>query len=318
MALVKIILILSLSFLLGKITDRIIIILEKLTKSFKVTGFQATALIIALVTSLPELSVSISASLNGSGALALGNAIGSNIANLALVLGITAIVGKSLHFNHKEILKKNLDYLSAGFLPFVFLIDLKISAFEGFLLVIAYVWYVYNLFFKKENSDSTEEIKVEQVKDLHIKKKVWMILRMIFWIGIMLGLAQLIVLLAKQVAVELGLPILFIGLFIVSVGTSLPELIFSLELVKKRKIEMSLGNIIGSCVTNSTLIIGLLAIVRPIEISSAYVGLVAFFEYFFIAVLLVVFIKSKHRLDRYEAVVLVALFLFYSVIEIML
>jgi len=317
MVIVKIVLILSLSFLLGKITEMVVKLLDKLIKNFNMTGFQATALIIALVTSLPEISVSISAALNGSTSLALGNAIGSNIANLSIVLGIAAIIGNGLHFVKEKDMKKNINYLVYGFLPFIFLTDLKISSFEGLLLILAYVWYVYDLFFKGEKT-GPEDMNLKVDKKVHKKHRWWIMVQMLLWVGLMIGLAQLIVMLAKQLAIDAGLPMLFIGLFIVSVGTSLPELVFTIEVVKKRKIGMGFGNIVGSCVTNSTLVIGLLAVITPITISSAYVGLVAFSEYFFITVLLITFIKSKHRLEKYEAAILISLFMFYSAIELMM
>ena len=313
MILVKVGVVFFLSYLLGLIAGKQIKVLEKIVKSFRIGHFAGTAVIMSLATSIPEMTVAISSSIVGSSSLAFGNALGANIANLSLVLGITAIVGGSLHFlNHGET-KKNLGYLVYGFIPFIFLTDLTISRFEGLLMILAYVWYLRDVVWVRRE----KKFEINLTRKSKFKEKVWLLGQLIFWIVMIIGVAQIIIYFSKEVATALNLPLLFIGLFVISVGTTLPELAFNIRAVRQRKVTMSLGNIVGSCVTNATLVLGLSALINPIQIKNWSVGFLSASEYFFLAVIVGVFVRSKQRLDRFEGVILASLFFMYAAIELL-
>ncbi len=313
MILAKVGVVFFLSYLLGLIAGKQIKVLEKIVKSFRIGHFAGTAVIMSLATSIPELTVAVSSSIDGSGSLAFGNALGANIANLSLVLGITAIVGGSLHFlNHGQTVK-NLSYLVYGFIPFVFLTDLTLNRLEGLLMILAYFWYLRDVVWKRR------EIKFEILlkRKNHFKEKTWLVIQLLFWIVMIIGVAQIIIYFSKDVATALNLPLLFIGLFVISVGTTLPELAFNIRAVRQRKVVMSLGNVVGSCVTNATLVLGVSALINPIQIKNWSVGFLTMSEYFFLAVIVGVFVRSKQRLDRFEGVILSSLFFMYAAIELL-
>ena len=313
MILAKVGVVFFLSYLLGLIAGKQIKVLEKIVKSFRIGHFAGTAVVMSLATSVPELTVAISSSIDGSGSLAFGNALGANIANLSLVLGITAIVGGSLHFiNHGET-KKNLGYLVYGFVPFVFLTDLTLNRLEGLLMILAYFWYLRDVVWKRRE----KKFEIVLKRKNHVKEKTWLILQLIFWMVMIVGVAQIIIYFSKDVAIVLNLPLLFVGLFVISVGTTLPELAFNIRAVRQRKVVMSLGNVVGSCVTNATLVLGLAVLINPIQIKNWSVGFLTMSEYFFLAVIVGIFVRSKQRLDRFEGVILSSLFFMYAAIELL-
>jgi len=143
------------------------------------------------------------------------------------------------------------------------------------------------------------------------------VLKMGVWAGLLLLSSQAIVYLAKKLAMDFNLPVLFVGLFMVAVGTSLPELVFNVRAAAKRKISMGIGNIVGSCVANSTLVIGLSALILPIKVSNAYHVVLPGLEYLLIVLLVLMFVRSKHRLDWWEGLILVILFGYYTTLGMM-
>lgn len=308
---IKLILVLSFSIFLGKITDKLIKNLESLSRIFGIGHFEMTAIVLALATTLPEMVVSISSSIKGLPQLAFGNAIGSNIANLSLILGLVAIAGRSLHFFHKGELKEIFYPLSYTFVPLLLGLDGEISRFDGVVLLIFYGYYVISLI-KKDRR--TEDAKLTSSGG----RVSMVLLKTAGLTALMIAAAQIIVLLAKQFAAEINLPLIFVGLFIVSVGTSLPELFFNIQAAGQRKVEMSLGSIIGSCVANATLITGLSALIHPIGFENMYHIWLPGLEYLAISVLMVVMAISKHRLDWWEGLILTGLFLFYTTLELII
>ena len=307
MPLVKIFGIIFFSYVLGKTTDHLIKHLLKFSKVFKIGQFEATAVIMAMATSFPEILVSITSSLAGVSDLALGNAIGSNVVNLSLVIGVTAVAGRTLHFKGGGAIKNHFLPLAYTFIPFLLLWDGELSRIDGIILILIYVIYISGLL--KHKGGVTEEEKPTRSGKISVT-----VLKMGVWMGLLLLSSQAIVYLAKDLAMEFNLPVLFVGLFMVAVGTSLPELVFNVKAATKRKISMGIGNIVGSCVANSTLVIGLSALILPIQVTNAYHIVLPGLEYLLVVILVVVFVRSKYRLEWWEGLVLVILFGYYTAV----
>ncbi len=308
---IKVLAVIILSYGLGKITDKIIDAFNLVSKSFSVGKFEITAVLMALLTSLPETIVAVSSSLKGENSLALGNAVGANIVNLSLVIGVTAVVGKSLHFKHGKI-KKYVGPALYGLIPFLMIADGVIARNDGAILLLIYARYVYGLIKEKDNGQP-KEIRKSMQAGLVAPGLV----TLLFWVGLLIGCSEIIVNLARGVAMDLNIPMVFIGLFLVSVGTTLPEMVFNIRAAKKREVSMSLGNVIGSCVTNATFVIGLAAMISPITVVNPYQVILPGLEFVFTLALLIAFIYSKHRLDAWEGVVLISLFGYYGVLGLL-
>ena len=215
--------------------------------------------IVAFGTSLPELLVSIISSLQGYNDLALGNIVGSNISNIGLVLGTSCFIFfYLLNTEIKPEKDANSDsyvMLFAVFLLYYFSRDKIISESEGIVFFSLYVIYMYWLYVRSVNSDN-DPIEQDNVS-------------YVFLIGGLIALligAQITVDSAVDIATYFGISEVVIGLSILAIGTSLPELAGTVSAAKKGHKEIAVGNIIGSNIANIFMVMGILAIVKPIHV----------------------------------------------------
>ena len=220
--------------------------------------------VVSFATSAPELIVSINAALTGSSDLALGNVIGSNIANLALVLGITLLLGsmtvsKSFYKTDWPVM------IIASLLLFVFLSnDAVIVQYEGVILFGFLVLFIIYLLRSQKNLD-VDDILDEEVLLPNYKTFIFFILGGLgLWGG-----SELLIKGATSLALEYGVTERVIGVTVVSIGTSVPELAASvMEVIRKEK-AISLGNLIGSNIFNILAVIGITSIITPISLSDS-------------------------------------------------
>lgn len=218
--------------------------------------------VVSFATSAPELIVSINASLTGASDLALGNVIGSNIANLGLVLGVTLLLC-TLHVN-KDFYKVNWPVmLIASLLLYVFLEnDQVIDQTEGLLLFILLISFIVYLLKTQKNKNS--EIVLEEEDQLS-NSKIFVFFSL-GGFGLWLG-SELLIKGATALALEFGVTDRVIGVTLVSIGTSVPELAASIIAVLKKEKAISLGNLIGSNIFNILAVIGITAMITPISLS---------------------------------------------------
>jgi len=221
--------------------------------------------IIGFGTSAPEMVVSAIAALEGNPNLALGNAFGSNIANIALILGVTAMLAPIAV--HSRIIKKELPLLVVITLIVGFmLLNGVISQTEGLLLLTGFVavilWQVYTAI--KDKKDPLADETTEELDEIDMSLKegwIWL------FAGIILLIlsSKLLVFGAVDIAKSLGVSDLVIGLTIVAVGTSLPELAAAITAVRKNEHDLAIGNVIGSNMFNILLVIGVGATITPMS-----------------------------------------------------
>lgn len=220
--------------------------------------------VVSFATSAPELIVSINAALTGSSDLALGNVIGSNIANLALVLGITLLLGsmtvsKSFYKTDWPVM------IIASLLLFVFLSnDAVIVQYEGVILFGFLVLFIIYLLRSQKNLD-VDDILDEEVLLPNYKTFIFFILGGLgLWGG-----SELLIKGATSLALEYGVTERVIGVTVVSIGTSVPELAASVMAVIRKEKAISLGNLIGSNIFNILAVIGITSIITPISLSDS-------------------------------------------------
>ena len=318
--LLYLILIFLLSFILVKATDILIVNFGALSAKTKIRKFALTSLILGLATSLPELFVGLSASFAGKSILSLGNIMGANIANLSLVVGGAALISGALRVED-IFLKKDVFYVFlAATAPMILLTDKVLSRIDGLILLTLYVFYQIVIFSEKKHRQEfkkTQEIGVihrliRKMNHLETKKEIgWILLSII----ILLFSADFLVKVAMKLAVDLNLPLILIGLLLVSVGTTLPELVFSIKAIKDKQSSMVFGNLSGSIVANATLIIGLVALISPIRIQAFTSYLLATMAFVIIFGLFYFFIRTKHRLDRWEGLILFLIYLLFIIFQ---
>lgn len=318
MLIIYLFLIIGFSFLLIKATDILIINFRSLAKRTRVGQFAISGLILALATSLPEFFVGVTAALEGSPSLSLGNVIGSNIADLSLVIGGAALVGGAIQVRG-AFLRKDVFYaFLGGVAPMILLFDKNLSQIDGLILLALYGFYQVIVFGeqKKRITSSDEKGFIYQLLRRLNHKEVGKEFGWIFLgIALLLFSAEMLVRAAKEVGLILNVPILIIGLFLIAVGTSLPELIFEIKAVKNRQPEMAFGNLLGSVVANGTLIIGITALISPIKIQAFEEYLLATLAFVMIFGVFYLFIRTKHRLDRWEGAILLGFYLAFILAE---
>ncbi|WP_020406054.1 calcium/sodium antiporter [Hahella ganghwensis] len=224
--------------------------------------------IVGFGTSAPEIVVSVLASMQGNPGLALGNALGSNITNIALILGVTAVLSPIIV--QSNIIRKEFPLLIAiSALAVVLLIDGEISRYDGMILLIAFVavmgWSIYT------GMKGGDDILVGEFEQ-ELSEEQMSLKMSIFWlvIGLLLlvGSSRLLVWGAVDIATSLGVSDLIIGLTIVAIGTSLPELASSIAATRKGEHDLAIGNVIGSNMFNTLTVIGIAGVISPLGVDS--------------------------------------------------
>ena len=273
--------------------------------------------IVAFGTSAPELVVNVLASLNRNSELTLGNIIGSNIVNVLVILGVTAII-------HPLFVKRNtlrieipLSLFSAVILLFmandqVFISQHSsiITRSDGVVLLLCFLLFMgYNVRLTRKGKFLSEV----EVKEQSVSKSFLFIV-----LGLLLLVSggKLIVMSAEKVALMLGISQRIIGLTVVAIGTSLPELATSLIAARKKSTDIAIGNIIGSNVFNVFLVLGVSAVINPLSIdSNANYDLM--FNVFVSSVLLLAVLTNKqNRLYRTAGILFVIIYLIYTALLI--
>ena len=306
------------SFLLIRLTELLVKHLRHLDSRLQLGRFAITSLFLALATSLPELFVGITSSLEGSSSVSLGNVLGSNIANLSIVAGLAAVIGGKLRIQNGSTKEDLLHAFVAGTAPLILLYDRVLSRMDGVILISLYGFYNYTLLSKRVRGyEEEQELFVfrffRRLQPARIRHELGLIF---LYAGGLFLLSDLIIRLAKLVAAGLGIPVFLIGLFIIALGTSLPELAFEIEAVRKRESSMFMGNLIGSTVANATLVIGITALIFPVRIAAFGEYLLASIFFGIVFALFFFFTRTKHQLERWEGGVLIGAFLLFLLLEI--
>ena len=269
--------------------------------------------VVGFGTSMPELLVSAQSALMGNSGIAIGNVVGSNISNIALILGVTSII--HVIPAQKVTLKIDLPFMLLSLVLFVAIAMTgfvgRVAGVIGVLMLICFVSYQVRQSRKankakeaiaKENPEANEDAK---------PMALWkaLLLVIVSFLAMVFG-ANILVEGASNIARLLGVTDRIIGLTIVAIGTSLPELFSSVMAAIKGKTDMAIGNIIGSGTFNILCVIGVSSIITPIM--GTNIGFA--FDYalmIFLGVLLWLFLRSKHLLERWEGFVLTAIYIAY-------
>jgi len=241
--------------------DRFVLGAAATAKNFGMSPMLIGLTIVSFGTSAPEILVSLMASTSGAGDLAIGNALGSNIANIALVLGITALIAplpvKS------GVLKKELPLLlGVTLLAGILLFDLHLGLIDGIILLIALVvcLYLFSHFQKNATQDTLSDDEDEIPTMANRSAIFWLITGLV----ILAISSRMLVWGASEIAFSLGVSKLVVGLTIVAIGTSLPELAASIASALKNHHDIAIGNVVGSNIFNLVAVMAIPGLVSPI------------------------------------------------------
>ncbi|RLG13008.1 MAG: hypothetical protein DRN71_05490 [Candidatus Nanohalarchaeota archaeon] len=290
-----IIFILSLAALLYSaklITDSAIHFAKVLGASDFIVG----ATVVALGTSLPELTSSIEAMRSGLPGIVIGDVIGSNIANIALVLGITSIF--YIIKTKRNILKKDIPFLFiSAFATLVVLIDFKITLIEGILLLATYIAYL------------AYSIKIHKDHDRHKKAKLKPSSIPLFFIGVagIIYSAKYLISSSTLIMSSLGISEAIIGFILIAIGTSLPELATSLVAARKGKTDLMIGDIIGSNTFNSLVVLGASSFIETVSAPSSFIT--AAIPSMLLLTVFLAYVVYDKKITKLEGATLLALYI---------
>jgi cation:H+ antiporter len=293
--------------------DKLVEAASALAANFGIPNIVIGLTVVAFGTSAPELVVNVFASVNGSPEMVMGNVLGSNIFNVLAILGISSIIYPLAVKSNTTWIEIPLSFLAAILVLVVasdqFLDKMSgdlITRSEGVVMLLFFaVFLAYNIIVSKNPGQKPESIEIAQYSTG--KSVVWIIVGLA---GLVLG-GKLIVDNAVSIASTLGIPERVIGLTIVSIGTSLPELATSIAAVRKKKVDIAIGNVVGSNIFNIFFILGISSTILPITIQpenfrDIWMNIIA-------GLLLFVFIFTgkDRKLERWEGVIFVALYTAY-------
>jgi cation:H+ antiporter len=248
---------------------------ERIALRFNISEFVIGATLIALGTSLPEMAASIAASMDNKADIAIANVIGSNILNITMVLGTIFLISRTINPDRDFFAKDSYWALVPVFIFILMSIDGVISRFDALLLLLLMGAYI--LFLLKEArgiiSDQVEELS-EEMEDNKNNNFAWSVTIPLLIAGLLLVIlgANFTIDSASDIARGFGISEWIIGIVMISLGTSLPELVVSISAATKGKVDMAIGNIIGSNMANTTIVLGAAALTNPMSIDvSAYI-----------------------------------------------
>ncbi|MEX0877852.1 MAG: calcium/sodium antiporter [Candidatus Spechtbacterales bacterium] len=288
-----------------------------------VSDFVIAFLLMAFATSIPELAVGINAAFSNSPEIVLGNILGTNIVNLSLIMGLVAVIALKVSVDdHDHFLKRRFFNFTLIMSPLFLMLDGSLGRLDGLILLVLFSWNTARLFNVKETLQ-----KRNGVSDLNTpeaeKDKKSVSLREFFKNFFMFSVSNFVILAAayavvwaaENISIDMGIPAALIGIFVIGIGTSLPELVFGISSASSGKGDMSLGNLLGSAVINATLILGITVLIKPITIE----GGIFWISGIFLAATMLAgfyFLRTKDFLNRKEGIALVFLYILFIFVEL--
>jgi cation:H+ antiporter len=274
-----------------------------------VSSLAAGLTIVAFGTSSPELVVSIQSAISGHGNIAIGNMIGSNLFNICVILGISAVVAP---LSIKMLLLKiNIPALIIASIGFMLLFaDRQISRFEGGILIFGLVIYIIlniTLARREKSAEVNAEFEIS-ITDQKVKW-YWAAGLIILGIGALVAGSELLLTGAVAIAHSLGVGETIIGLTIIAAGTSIPLLATTIVAVIRKEYNLAIGNVIGASIFNILGIIGISAVISPL--SAIAISIIDLYVMIGVTLLLLQFLRTKYILKRDDGIFMIGIYLIY-------
>jgi len=294
--------------LIGVLSDRIIRYVLVISKGLGLSEMAAGFVLLSVVTSLPELSVSALAAISGEGGLSVGNVLGSNIANLTIIIGLAVFFSGTVVSIRGESQKELVQFLFISSIIPLFIVQRgTLSPVLGLVLLILFGYFSFVISRKTGKIESLEKVKKGDFAIAGFK--------FIVSIALLIFLSKLAVDSAIDIADSFGLAASVIGATVIGLGTSLPELATTIQALKKRLFGMALGNIFGSCITNVTLILGVSSLLSFSEVNVLAVENIMF--YVLLSSLTMWFlVSSAECISRRAALVLCVIYVLFILQQI--
>lgn len=310
-------------FVMVQAGKRVVRSISAMARFLKVSEYVLSFFLIAFATSLPELSVGINSALLGAPELSFGDIMGTNIVNLALILGLVAVVGGTIELKDYAHFKNNRAFEFLIVLsPLILMVDGTLSRIDGVILLTFFVWNVFRLLDIDDKILGRKVLRPHLSPHVHTSVSTWgeffkHFLVFILSMAFLLAATMAIVITAKNASIAIGISEVLIGVLIISTATSLPDLTIGLRSVRKKLGGVALGDLFGAAAINSTLTLGIVSLIHPIvlkDIKTLWIGIIftsLAFAFVFI------FLKSKSSISRKEGAALVFLYIVFMIIQIL-
>ena len=283
--------------------------LAAIAKIIKLKEFIISFIVVGVITSLPEASVSIISAIEGDPGIGFGTLVGSNIADLSIVLGLVVLAGGAIRVKSHYVFSETL-HIVFGLLPFILAYDGVLSRLDVAALAIVCLGYIFHLIRGK--------YRFAEFKN-HLRERKFLKNSLVFAlsIGVLLASASFVVYFTKELAINLSMPAVILALVLVGPGTCLPELMFAIKSMKLRKDELALGDILGNVIVDATLVLGITALISPITLSPNIVLVTGAFTVVLVLMILSM-LKRERELSKTDAMLLIFLYIVFILIETIL
>ncbi len=277
----------------------------KIAKGFSLPKYIIGFLVVAVLGVLPEAFIGISSAMKGIPEFGLGIIFGSNVADLTFIFALAILVSKHNLKVESKIIKDRMMYIMILALPIVFGLNGYYSRLEGMTLIAAGI--AFYLFVIRKSRASKEIVREKfSLKDIFL---------LLISMGLLLYAAQLSIKFGVNLAKILEINPILVGMFVIGVGTALPELFFAIRALKNHHDSLALGDILGVVVIDATVILGLIGVIRPFSFNPLIVYVTGVFMVLS-TMLLFFFMKSGRTLSRKEAILLLIFYVIFMAVEL--
>ena len=291
----------------------IIISLNKIALFLRISRFIASFIIMAFATAIPELFIGISSAVSKTPSLSLGNVLGSSMLHFTLLSGIFILMGGGIKIKDNKIGKDIYFVIGSIVLVIILaLINNSLSRADGIILVSFFLLSYYRIF--KKSSKYRAKLENKKIKKIKIAEYF-----LIFFVSLIILFvsSKYIVDFASLIAVDLNLPKILIGLLLLSLATNLPELAFGFKAIKLGFKEMALGDLTGGVLTNIGMVLGIVAIIYPIQIEA--ISFIVISSFLLIsAIIFTMFLKSEKELKVIEGIGLILIYILFIITEFLI
>ncbi len=283
--------------------------------------FVVAFFIMAFACSLPNLFVGINSAINKIPQLSFGDIVGGNVINLTMVVGLAVLLGGTgLPAASKMVQTSAIFSSLVGILPLVLIFDGTLSRSDGLILISAFLLYVFWLFSKEErfkkvyDGEEYKDYKISEGFSGFLKDSAKTIFALVLLLIASIGIVKSAVVFSNTLHVPLAL----IGILIVGLGDTLPEIYFSIVSARRGQNWMILGDIIGSVIYTSTFVLGIVVLIQPIIISNLSSLVIARIFLVISTIFFLIFVRSGHRITKKEGLFLLSVYVIFVLVEIII
>jgi cation:H+ antiporter len=287
--------------------------LAGIARFLRLREFVVAFFIFALAGAIPNFFVGISSALKEIPELSFGDIVGGNLFNLTIVVSIAVFLSKGIPAQSRTIQSSSIFTMIVAIVPLLLILDGELGRGDGLILILGFFFYTFWLFSKRERFTKTYEDEKRQSSLKGFRSFSKNLVKVVLGLFVLLIAAQGIVESASFFANYFNFPLGLVGILIVAVGNCLPETYFVIIASKSKQNWMILGDLMGSVIINSTLVLGIVALVHPIRVMDFSPFVMARFFLVISAVLFLFFMRSGKKISQKEAVILFSLYFLFII-----